>query len=282
VSAALQGQVASVLLVLGVVGLAGALCREPGLRALLARHRAQLDRDLRYLQMRTSAERVILTQLAALLGVAAIALLRGSLGPLSLTAAILVGPRAWLRRLCRLRTARVEEQLDTWLLALANALKANPSLGDSIASSAGLMAAPLREELELLLREGQIGVALDRGLRNLTERVGSPVVSAAVATLRIARRAGGNLGQTLESCAASLREMARLEGVVRTKTAEGRAQSLLIGVIPAPLIWMLQSLNPELLSPLWSTTRGHAVLVAAAMLWACALICARKILAVDV
>ena len=76
--------------------------------------------------------------------------------------------------------------------------------------------------------------------------------------------------------------MARLEGVVRTKTAEGRAQAVLVAVIPAPLLWLLQSMNPNLFDPLWSTTRGHLLVGVAIALWASALLWARRIVAVDV
>jgi tight adherence protein B len=141
---------------------------------------------------------------------------------------------------------------------------------------------PLRGEVELVLREQQLGVPLDRALANMGERVRTPVVSAALATLRIARNTGGNLGRTLERAAASLRELARLEGVVRTKTAEGRAQTLVIALLPAPLVWGLDRLDPEFLAPVWNTSAGHVLLAAALVLWAIALLLARKIVEVDV
>ena len=108
------------------------------------------------------------------------------------------------------------------------------------------------------------------------------IASAAIATLRIARNTGGNLNRTLERTAASLRELARLEGVVRTKTAEGRAQTWVIALIPVPLVTGLDRLDPDFLAPVWTTTGGHLVLAGAIVLWAIALLLARKIVEVDV
>ncbi len=272
---------ACILLPTGLVALAAVVSRDATLRRRLAAHRAVLAADLRYLGAPLSAARLLALQAATASGLLVLALGLGSPWPLPPAAAVLIAPRLLLRRKRDARSARVERQLDAWLLALANALKANPALGDALASSVALTAPPLCEEIALLLKENRLGVPLDRAMQQLAARVRSPVVSAALATLRLARTSGGNLGETLESCAASLREMARLEAVVRTKTAEGRAQSLLIAAIPLPLVGLLQHLDPDLLQPLWATTRGHLVLAAAAALWCAAFLSARKILAVD-
>jgi tight adherence protein B len=273
---------ASLLLPLGVVLLCASCATHPALRERLATYHAELDRELRYMQSKLLAGQFLLLQIGA-----AVALLVLSLGlatgwPLSIAPAVIIGPRFWVDRQRRARTARIDEQLDAWLLTLSNGLKANPSLGEAIEASATLAPEPLSRELSLTIKETRLGMPLDRALRQMVERARSPVVSAAVATLNIARSSGGDLSRTLESAAASLREMARLEGVVRTKTAEGRAQAALIGVLPGPLLWLLNSINPDLFDPLWSTFRGHLVLAAAAMLWASALIWARKIVAVEV
>jgi tight adherence protein B len=276
------GASATALLPLGVVALGRAVARDPFARARLAHHISTLERNLCYLQARLGA-RTLLRYQATAAGVSlALALICRSMWPTFLATVALIAPRIFVQRLCEDRTTRIEQQLDGMLLALANALEASPSLGEAIASAAALMPPPMGEELSLALKRHRLGSPLDRCLTELAERVRSAVVSTAIATIRIARNAGGNLGETLESCAASLREMARLEGVVRTKTAEGRAQSLLIAAVPGPLVWMLHTLDPHLFDPLWETARGHVVVAIAIALWITALLSARKILAVDI
>ena len=279
---ALIGLLANLLLPASVVTLLTVSWRSQGLRAWLDSQANYAEGELRYLQRSLTGKKLVTSQLIIVGLLLVIAIVAASPWPVLLCLGVVVGPRQWLAVRRADRTTRIEGQLDTWLLALANALRASPSLGDAIAASASLMAAPLSEELVLASKETSLGVPLDRALREMAERIGSPVFAAAVATLRIARNSGGDLSRTLESAAASLREMARLEGVVRTKTAEGRAQAWVIGVLPAPLIYMLQHLNPDLLTPLWTTSKGHMVLGAAALLWACALLLARKIVNVDV
>jgi tight adherence protein B len=217
-----------------------------------------------------------------LLAVLALAVAAGSPSALGCLLPIARTPRLYLQWGRARRTARIELQLDTWLVVLANALRATPSLGDALGASAERIAPPLRHELQLIGNEVRLGVPLDRALQHAAQRIESPLVRAAFATLRIARNAGGDLSRTLDASAASLREMARLHGVLRAKTAEGRAQSLLIALLPAPLIGMLETLSPDLMTPLWTTPRGHLVLAAAGALWLCAVLAARRITAVEI
>ena len=86
----------------------------------------------------------------------------------------------------------------------------------------------------------------------------------------------------LTAAATALRELARLEGVVRCKTAEGKAQAWVIGAIPFPLIWLLQAISPGYFQPLLDSFAGHLAIGAAVLFWLVALFVARKILSVDV
>jgi tight adherence protein B len=175
----------------------------------------------------------------------------------------------------------IEAQLDTWMLVVANGLKAVPSLGDVMTSSLGLIGGPLAEELEVVLQEHRLGSPLNVAIRAMAIRVGSPVLTAAVTTLDVARRTGGALSETLEQAAASMREMARLQGVVRTKTAESKSQAWVISFVPAVLLAVLQKLCPDVIEALFITSRGHVVLVVAALLWVGAIVGAMRILQVD-
>lgn len=237
---------------------------------------------LSYLQLGVGAGQLCSAQAIAFGAALAVALAARSPWPLAVAAAAALLPERWLVRAARTRTARIEAQLDGWMLALSNTLRANPALGAAIAASAELIAPPLARELVVVEREQQLGVALDHALHHMAQRVASPTVGAALAILRVARATGGDLSHTLEAAAASLREMARLEGVVRTKTAEGRAQAAVIAAAPIGLVGLLHQIDPNLLAPLWHTALGHVLLAAALGLWAAALLLARKIVAVDI
>jgi len=250
------------------------------LREAVTGYASRIDRDLLFLRRSPIGFRVIIMQVLAVLAVAALALLTMSTFWVLLPV-VLVAPLLWLKSERSQRVHRIEQQLDGWLLVLANALKAVPAIGDALASSQALMHAPLSEELDIALKEYKLGTPLDRALQSMAERVGSRVVRTAVTTLQVARRTGGNLPLTLESSAASLREMARLEGVVRTKTADGRNQAFVIGALPGILMVVLWFVHPDLLIPLFVTTIGNVLLGIAIALWMAAIMVALRILKVD-
>lgn len=254
----------------------------PGRRAC-ARSAAELDAKLDFLRSSLRGRHVLRAQgVAVLLGFGLGVAVKGGWPVLLCIPGLVLAPKAVLERRAARRVARVEEQIEGWLNAIANALKASPSLGEALASSISLVQAPLSEEVDVLVKEYELGTPLDRALDNFAERLGSETLSGTVLALKVARQSGGNLPEMLESAAAALRELARLEGVVRTKTAEGKAQAAVIAAIPAPMIGGLHWLDPRFFEPLASSFVGNLIVAGAVALWGLAILAARKILMVDI
>ncbi|MGC4068891.1 MAG: type II secretion system F family protein [Polyangiaceae bacterium] len=132
------------------------------------------------------------------------------------------------------------------------------------------------------MKEYELGTALDRALEQFAKRIASRTLTGAVQALQVARNSGGNLPEMLENAASALRELARLEGVVRSKTAEGKAQAFVIGAIPVPMVIGIHFMDRHFFDPLVATFTGQLVIGGAVLLWASAILLALKILAVDV
>jgi tight adherence protein B len=187
-----------------------------------------------------------------------------------------------LKRRADRRRAALAEQLDGTLTALANSLAISPSLGDSLRSLLAFVEPPMRDEIRDALAEVDLGRPIDDALLGLARRVTVPGFEVAIAAAVTGRRTGGNLAEILQRTARSLREMARLEGVVRTKTAEGRNQALVMGMVPPVLIAALQKIDPTWLVPMWTDPIGWILLGVAALLEVAAVALIRKIMAVDI
>ncbi len=264
-----------------VVGFFFANEEQSGMRAI-RRYRDNLDRRLRFLRVRYPAAQIVWFQLAACLVSVAFALLNNSMIPLAPIPLVFLGPKFQIERMVARRVAALEELIEPWLNAIANALKAGPSLGEAIACSASLLPVPMSQEIDLMVKEYELGTSLDRALEQFAERIGSRTLFGAVMALQVARNSGGNLPETLENAASALRELARLEGVVRTKTAEGKAQAFVIGVIPVPMVAGIYMIDEQFFRPLLAVYTGHLVIGAALVLWVTAILLTKKILAVDI
>jgi len=253
----------------------------PGQRALRA-YVKTLDQKLRFVRADFQGIRVLAGQLALTIVLSAVAIFTRDglyLAPLPL---VVVGPRVLLARATAARIARMDEQVEPWLNAVANALKASPSLGEALCSTVTLVPNPMSQELDVLIKEYELGTPLDVALDNLGHRINSKTLSGTVTALKIARSSGGNLTEMLETAAASLRELARLEGVVRSKTAEGKAQALVIGIIPLPMVLGIHAMDRQFFHPLFHSFTGQLVIAGAVVLWSIAILAAFKILNVDV
>ena len=253
----------------------------PG-RVGLRSYELELDRRLRFLRSRFLGKHLIVTQALSVIAILALGIASGRWVLALFSPLPLFLPYLLLLRRVDERIVRFESQIECWLSAIGNALQASPSLGEAIASTIALVPAPMSEELDILVKETELGTPLDDALDHLAERIPSKTLQASVLALKVARKSGGNLPKMLENAAEALRELARLEGVVRTKTAEGRAQTWVIGAIPVPMVAGLHAMDPRYFDPLFRYFSGQITIAASVILWILAIVSANKILQVDV
>ena len=272
----------------GIIGLAlfvGTLCMvadEQGLPyRYWARYCTSLERRMRSMFIFTPGRRIALTQL----GVMVVLLAANLAADLPFWWAgclvVAIAPTLYLELERRKRVLKIEDQLDNFMLALANALKSTPSIGAAFASVVNVIDEPIRAEVDLALKEMRVGSTLDQALLSMAARVGSRQLDSALSAILIGRQVGGNLPKVLETTSSTLREMKRLEGVIRTKTADGRMQLWVIGAMPLVFIVCFGTAWPGYFDPLTKTVTGYGIIGAVVVAWGSALILARKILAVD-
>jgi tight adherence protein B len=245
------------------------------------RYIARLDAECRFQCYSIDGQQLFARQFAGLLIAIAACLTFEDAILWLLPIGVLIGPVLMLRRLRKKRIEKIEGQLDGWLLVLANMLKTTGGLADALAASADLVRPPLRQELDRTLKEIRLGATLDDALRQMGERVKSSILAGVLTLLVVGRRTGGEMPGLLETAASALREMARLEGVIRSKTADGRMQVLVLASAPMVILVVFRIIDPHFFDPLVSSLLGFTLLGAAVVFWMLALLSARKILNVD-
>jgi tight adherence protein B len=195
---------------------------------------------------------------------------------------IAVAPALWIERLRIMRRKAIDAKLDGFVLALANSLKATPSIGNALSYTEPMLAAPLRDEVALALKEMRVGSTVEQALLNMASRVQSTNLDVALSSVLIGRQVGGNLVQILDTTANALREMARLQGVVRAKTAEGKAQTTVLAIFPAVILVLFDGVRPGYFDPLTASPVGWLILFLAVGLWIAAIVIARALLRVEI
>jgi tight adherence protein B len=251
-------------------------------RRLWAQYVVYLERKLRLMFVWTPGGQIATAQVAGMAVVMSLGVLIDLPYWYAFAALIAVAPAVVIERQRRRRVEAIENQLDGFLLALANALKATPRLGDAFGSVQRLIPPPLQQEVELAVKEMRVGSTLDQAVLFMAGRIGSRQVDSALSALLIGRQIGGNLPKILDTTAASLREMSRLEGVVRTKTAEGKAQMWVLAVFPLVLMVAFNAVKDGYFDPLTQSITGYVVIALGLGFWIASLVVARKILDVDI
>ena len=246
------------------------------------RYTASLERKLRPMFIFTPGRTIGIGQAIAAFGLLTAHILIDI--PLWYFGLVLIGmvPTVYVEQMRKKRVEEIEKQLDMFMLALANALKSTPSIGSAFASVASVIQPPMKQEVELALKEMKVGSSLDQALLHMASRVGSRPLDSALSSILIGRQVGGNLPKVLETTSFTLREMQRLEGVIRTKTAEGKMQLWVIAMMPFGLLVGLNALWPGYFVPLTTSIVGYMICTACATCWVAALVLARKVLAVDI
>ena len=84
-----------------------------------------------------------------------------------------------------------------------------------------------------------------------------------------------------EEVAHTLRERVRLDGLVETKTAEGKAQAWVMGLMPPALAALLWHLDPDMMRPLVADPAGWGILGLVAALEVVGVLWVRRVTAIE-
>jgi len=134
----------------------------------------------------------------------------------------------------------------------------------------------------LMLQEQRMGLSFDEALLMLGRRVPGEGTALMVSALRVALHSGGNLSETLEKTAATLRSRLYMQGRIQALTSQGRMQAWVMALLPLLLAVVLDQLDPEAMALLWHTPMGWATLAVILLLEVCGMLLIRRIVAIDV
>ena len=191
-------------------------------------------------------------------------------------------PMAALKFLRRRRLYRLEFQLVPGIQSLASGVRAGLNLVQSMELVARDGPVPLKQEFNHLLREYEYGVPLETAMNSAAERIGSSDFRLLFAALLTHRERGGNLGETLDRIADSIREIQRLEKQVRTLTAQGRATARWLGAMPIVVLLISYCIYPRWVSMLFVEPVGQAMLAMVILLNVVGFLWVKKIVNIDI
>lgn len=196
--------------------------------------------------------------------------------------AILFSPYLVLNSLIKKRLKKFEQQLPDALVMISGSIKSGASLPNALDSLVKESSPPLSQEFSLYLRERKLGVDMETALQNLERRVPLEDLSMALSAVRISREIGGNLAETLESLADTLRKKLVMEGKIASLTSQGKLQGIVMSSLPLFLMLALLKLEPDAMGQMFTTKIGWAVLGMIFCMQLLGFVAIRKITSIDV
>ncbi len=191
-------------------------------------------------------------------------------------------PHVVLMLLKKRRTEKFNIQLVDTLVSMSNALKAGFSITQAFESVARDGENPIAQEFGLLLQQTRLGISFSDALQNLAERVASDDLTLVVLSIETARQTGGNLTEVFEQISSTIRQRMRIETRIKTLTAQGRLQGIVVGSMPIIILIALLIIDPDMMMPFVHSLFGIVVMGIVVALIAMGGLIIRKIIDIDV
>lgn len=178
------------------------------------------------------------------------------------------------------RWVKFELQFPDALSMLNANMRAGVSLANALQNVARQSIPPMSQELGMLEKELQLGKS-EEAYRNLARRIPMPSVKLFVSSVVTCARLGGNLTEMLDTIAATIRRNLQLRQELKTLTAEGRMQGIIMGLMPFFMAGILTLIDPELMSPLYNTTMGNLIIATVVVLNLVGMLVIREMLKIE-
>jgi tight adherence protein B len=221
----------------------------------LASDLASADLQLRPYEFR-------LVQVAVALSFALIAFLRFGVS-IAVPVLAVVGyvlPALYLRNRRGRRLRMFEAGLPRAMELIANSMKAGQSVAQALSAVTENAGPPLSEEFGLARREVELGASVDSALTNMVKRMGSTDLRLVVMVITIQHSVGGDLPAILTTLADTMRQRAEMREEVLAATAQSRASSLIITLLPVTAAAFLYFLVPEYFRPMFVNPLGWVMI----------------------
>ena len=232
---------------------------------------------------------IALSCLAAFIGIAAMVVISGSWSfskaffvGILLACAAFPAPRLYLRHKKKVRLIMFNDQLEDALTSMSSALRSGFSINQAIDVVAQENRRPISIEFRLLMQEIRLGVPLDEALHKMVNRLGSDDFELVATAIITARQTGGELTAIFQRLAGVIRERTRIQGRLRSMTAQGRLQAYVVAAMPFILLVLLFYAAPKMMAGFFDSMLSVAIVAAVCIMSFIGFFIIKKITTIDI
>ena len=201
---------------------------------------------------------------------------------LGIAVVLLFLPKKIYRILRNRRRKLFVSQLPDSLITLSTGMRAGSSLVGALENLVSEAPAPTNQEFGLFLRELRIGGEFGETLDKMSHRLEEAEVELVVAGMKISKEVGGNLADMFERLADTLRKKLEMEGKIVALTSQGKAQGIVMSLLPTLIVFALYHMEPEAMGRLFTDPAGWVVIAIALVMQYIGYRFIKKIVTIDV
>jgi tight adherence protein B len=246
-------------------------------------HTINLQRSIRSAGMNVRPATIIMLSVSlALIGLLVGNMQRNLLFGFLYAGVGLIAPYMFLRWKMKRRIENFEAQLPEALDMLINAMQAGYSYQAAMELVGQELPEPLGTEFAQFYEEQRLGIDVRSALLAMQERVQSLDLKMFITAVLIQRETGGNLTEVLGNISHVIRERFRIQGELRTLTAQVKLSGKLLGLLPIIVVAGIMLINPAFAEPLFREKSGHIILMAAGISQVLGFVMMRKIANIEI
>jgi len=171
-----------------------------------------------------------------------------------------VAPALYLRNRRGRRLRKFDAELPRAMELMGNSMKAGQSVSQSLSAVVENAGPPVSEEFGFARREVELGASVDSALTNMVKRMGSTDLRLVVMVITIQHSIGGDLPAILTTLADTMRQRAEMREEILSATAQSRASSIIITLLPVAAAVFLYFLTPEYFRPMFTNPLGWVMI----------------------
>lgn len=180
------------------------------------------------------------------------------------------------------RREKFNNQIPEALATMSNALRAGFSLSQAFESVVDQGEKPMCEEFAILQQQLRVGMSFEDALSSMSDRVGSDDLTLVTTAILISRKTGGNVTEIFDKISETIRGRMKIERKVKTLTAQGRIQGIIVSALPFLLGAVMCVIKPGMMIPFLLSFQGLLCIAGMIALIAVGWLMIRKIIKIDV
>ena len=153
-------------------------------------------------------------------------------------------PFLYVRHKKKARMEKLRSQLPDAFELMSRVIRAGQTMSQALLAVADEFTPPIAAEFSYCYEQQNLGLPPEAAYNDLSRRTDLVEIKLFVLALLVQQQTGGNLAELLDKLSSVLRERFRIRGVVKTLTAEGRMQAIILMALPPVIFLMMLVLNP--------------------------------------